>query len=103
MGLKSDPVPRGSLKGAANQKLPTLLFFAYVHQLFELQAVGAGHAHRGDLKRVNRISDLFDLARHRFAVAVGEERRDPAFVQQQDRFDVQPGAPLSAVAAVPRP
>ena len=79
----------------------SLLLVADRDQLFELEAVGADHPHRHDLKDVDRIRDPLGLRRDGLPVAVGQEDRHLAFVEREQGRDVKARFSFAVIAVVP--
>src|SRR5215831_1698365 len=89
---------------ADDHELKTPFLLAGPGQVLQLEAVGGEHAHGRDLERVDRVEHALDVAGHSLAVAVGQERGDPALVHPADRVHVQAGLALTfrRVFVVPR-
>src|SRR5262249_52309917 len=94
--------PRQPQRRKNHHEFPAPLFGADLHQLLELQAVRAEHAHRRDLERVNRIWNAVYQARHDLPVTVWQKDCYLAFVEQFESIRMKPGPPLAGVAYVPR-
>src|SRR6516225_202324 len=74
---------------ADDHKLEASLLLACPGHVLQLRAVGGEHAHRRDLKRVDRVQDALDVARYGLPVAVWQERGDAALVHPADGVDMQ--------------
>src|SRR5215469_18595227 len=80
-GVPRRPGATGQAKRQADDhELEPPFFRAGLGEVFELEAVGSKHAHRGDLQRVDWVQHALDVAGHRFTVAVRKERGDLALV-----------------------
>ena len=104
IGFQGEPVAPGRRRGrpaTMNSQRPSCR--AGLRQLLELQAVRDAHAHRDELQGVDRIGHALDVARHRLAVAVGQEGRDPPLVHPGHRVDMQPGLALAGRRVVVAP
>src|SRR5215469_15511349 len=103
-GVPRRPGAAGQAKRQADDhELEPPFLRACLGEVFELEAVGREHAHRGDLQRVDRVQHALDVAGYRLTVAVRKERRDLALVHPANGVDVETGLTLAGrrVAVVP--
>src|SRR5579871_143194 len=104
-----DRVPRAARgtrqaqRQADHQKLPALFLETGLVNLLELQAVGDQHAHGCQLEWMDGVGHSFDIARHRLAVAIGQEGRDLAFMHPGHRIDMETSLALTARRVVVAP